>query len=747
MNSTIRPTAFLLSDCLVALLQYSGHHISSESLSSVMSEDDDFDTSVTKLIRACREHKVEVTDKSHWLESSSLSALTHQESILLAGPVVSSNKDFGEGAETENAFCVLVLTPSASESGVYDVRLVEGTSEIDQRSLSLEELDLKQFSYVLVCEPQSLHQKDRQQVEVATGFSAWLKSEIAFLRPLYRDAIVATALVNLFALVLPLFMMNVYDRVVPNQAIETLWVLASGVCLILASDMLVKFIRVRFIERAGQHLDVVLSSKLFARMLDTRAEYLPDRVGAIVGQVRDFDFIKQFVASATLVALVEIPFILIFLLVIYFIAGSVVLAPLLAILFLVVYGWAMQLSMRRALSDVQQASDEKTAVLVESLTTLETVQAFNVSGRQRNLWEAAVYRMARASNILKFKSGSITIVASSSVQLTLIAIVIMGVYQIESQALTLGGLIAVVLLGGRALAPMAQIAHLLVQFHHAASAKNALDVLCSHPADHDPQVRYHSLKEKELDVSFRRFSYVYPNGYEALKDINLDIQYGERVGIIGRIGSGKSSMMRALLGFGESVNGSLRLGGVELGRIDKKELRQRIAYVSQDVELFSGSLRENICLRNPLVEQARLEKCVAMAGLQEFVNAQAQGLDVRLGERGKGLSGGQKQCVSIARALVADADIFLFDELTSAMDNQTELQVMQAIEPALAGKTLILSTHRASLLNLVDRIIVIDEGKVIADGKKSDVLEALRKGLIKPVESKERQSPIKDGES
>jgi len=562
-------------------------------------------------------------------------------------------------------------------------------------------------------------------------FSSWLFTEFWALKSVYRDILLAAIFVNLFALASPLFVMNVYDRVVPNQAIETLWVLAIGVGIVFVFDLLIKLIRHYFIESAGAHLDSVLSSRLFQHVLNLRVDEFPESTGAFASQIRDFDSIKQFFTASTLMALVDLPFSIMFLLVIFYVGGTVASIPLIASFIIVVYGFLVHFPLHAAIEKTQLAAAEKNAVVVESLHGIETVKAFNASARQQGIWEQNQGLLVRAGFTARRLADSISMVSGFIIQLTVVLVVVMGVYQIAEQQMSLGALIACVMLSGRALAPMVQLATLAAQYYQAKTALKALDNLSEKAVEYCESSQYLHVNDWQSEIEAKNLNFSYDQNLPVLNDINLTIQYGEKVAIIGRIGSGKSSLMRLLLGLGRPSRGQLRIGGIDISHLDPRELRAHLAYVPQEIILLRGTLRENILLKSPNASQEDLINAAKISGLYELVQMHPMGFDLPIGEQGKGLSGGQRQSVAIARAVIAQPEILVFDELTSAMDNQSEQQVIENIKQFSRDRTLILSTHRTTLLSLVDRVIVMDEGRIIADGAKEKVIDALKRGLIK----------------
>ena len=565
----------------------------------------------------------------------------------------------------------------------------------------------------------------------AATFSSWLIKELYRMRSIYRDVLLSAMFVNLFAIASPLFVMNVYDRVVPNQAIETLWVLASGVCLVFIFDLIIKLLRHYFIELTGKRIDLILSSRLFKQVMSLRAEAFPQSTGAFASQLRDFDSIKQFFTAATLTALVDLPFSVIFFLVIYYVGGDMVLAPLFAGACVVFYGVLVHFPLKRAIKKMQLAGAQKNSVVIESLSGIETLKAFNAEGRQQQLWEQSLNSFAFVSMTARRIADSISIVSGFIIQLAVVAVVIMGVYQIEAQLMSLGAMIACVLLSSRALAPMVQIANLLAQYYQAKTALSALDEICSRPIEHENNQQYLEMEACAGNIEIRDLTFAYSEKQPVLRALNIRLKPGERLAIIGKIGSGKSSLMRLLMGLGRPNEGQMVIDGIDIEHINPADLRDHVGYVPQEITLFKGTLRENILLKSPFAGQQELIQATKIAGLYDFVQKHSMGFDLPVGEQGKGLSGGQRQSVAIARAVIGNPRILLFDELTSAMDNQTEQAVIESIKAFSTDKTMIISTHRASLLALVDRIIVLDDGRVIADGPKVTVLDALKRGLIK----------------
>lgn len=561
-------------------------------------------------------------------------------------------------------------------------------------------------------------------------FSSWLFEQLFALRKVYRDSLLASLLINIFALASPLFVMNVYDRVVPNQAFETLWVLSSGVIIILLFDITTKLMRHSFIDHSAAQLDGELSNKLFERILSTRMDNVSGSIGGLASQLKDFDAIKQFFTASTMVALIDLPFAALFLFIIFYIGGVVAIAPLAAMAILVLYGLLMHFPLKKLSLELQSAAAEKNAIAVESLSTMETIKAFNAQSRQLSLWGKSLSLMITLSLKSRRYADSIGLVSTFVIQLTVVAVLILGVYQINTQSMSLGALIACVLLSSRALSPMVQLATLISQFHQAKAALQGLNQLSSQAIDVEPDRHYLNAEKCFGKIELRELSCSLGQR-TILNSLSATIQPGEKIALIGKIGAGKSTLLKLLMGFVKPSEGQVLIDDIDLQHLNISQLRSHIAYVPQDIFLFRGSLRENIVLKNTQTSVKELTKAIHIAGLSDFVQAHPMGVDMLIGEQGKGLSGGQKQSVAIARAVINEPSIFLFDELSAAMDNQTEQEVIQNIKELTKDKTVILSTHRSSLLSLVDRIIVMDAGKIVADGPKEKVMDALKRGLIR----------------
>jgi len=553
--------------------------------------------------------------------------------------------------------------------------------------------------------------------------------------PLYRDALSAAALINVFALAMPLFVMNVYDRVVPNQATETLWVLAIGVAIVLIGDLVLRSIRSHFLDLAGNRVDVTLSAYIMQRVLGLKMADRPVSAGSFASNLRSFEQVRDFITSATVTALIDLPFALLFLIVIAWIAWPLVLPPLIGMVVVAVYAWTMQAPLRALTETTYRAGALRNATLIESLVGLETIKSLGAEGVMQRRWEETATHLARTSTRLRLLSNGTLMGAQFVQQLVNVCLVVLGVYLIVDQQLSMGGLIATTFLAGRALAPLGQAAGLMMQFHNAQTSLKSLNEIMGRSVERPDNSGFVSRPALAGDIVFKDVSFKYP-GQEnaALRGVSLHIRAGEKVAILGRVGSGKSTLNKLILGLYQPEAGAVLVDGVDLRQLDPAELRRSIGYVAQDVTLFYGSLRDNLRMGMPLADDAALVRATHIAAMSDFVNTHPRGFDMLVGERGDTLSGGQRQCVGVARAVLGDRSILLLDEPTGAMDHSTEETVRKRLAEHMKDKTVIIVTHRNALLDLVDRLIVIDAGRIVADGPKERVVAALRSGQIEKAE-------------
>lgn len=550
--------------------------------------------------------------------------------------------------------------------------------------------------------------------------------------PIYGEVFAAAVLINLFALASPLFVMNVYDRVVPNLALETLWVLATGVAIVFAFDFLLKVLRAYFVDSAGRVADVRLARTIFAQVLGMRIAARPRFAGAFANNLREFDTLRDVFASATVATLVDLPFVALFVVAIWLIAGPVALVPAVAVPVVVTLGLLLQIPLDRLSRRAFEESARKHAILVETLNSLETVRGVRAEGRMQRAWERYVAAATASANRTRFISSLTVNLTGLAANLVTVGVVILGVYEIAAGRLTVGALVACSILSGRAMAPLGQVAQLVSRLHQARTAYRSIDAVMRLPVERPPEVRFVHRPRLRGAIEFRDVTFTYPDQKQpALSHVSFRIAAGERVGLIGKIGSGKSTIEKLVLDLYQPDGGAVLVDGTDLRQIDPAELRRNIGYVPQDPVLFAGTIRDNITIAQPGVDDATMLRAAALAGVDAFVSRHPTGYDREVGERGRTLSGGQRQAVALARAFLGDPPILLLDEPTSAMDSAGEAALKARLAAELGGRTLLLVTHRGSLLSLVDRLIVLDGGRVVADGPKAEVMRALAAGEVR----------------
>lgn len=625
--------------------------------------------------------------------------------------------------------CILTRMDPGGDSA----SVIQPESGAGETQIPLQQLARDYSGYAIFARPR--HQFDKRAPSLLKVHSRhWFWGTLFNSWRIYRDVLIASLLINLFALATPLFIMNVYDRVVPNNALETLWVLTAGVLLVYCFDLLMRMLRGYFIDVAGKKSDILLSSAIFERIMGIRMEVRPPSVGAFANNLREFESIREFITSATITGLVDLPFIAVFLLVIGYLGGPLVIVPAISIPLVMLYARLIQGALRKAVESTFRASAQKGAMLVESLTGLETIRHLGAESALQRKWEQLTGHIAQWGVRSRLISSSAVNVAVFFQQFAQVSVVVWGVHLIAEGDLSMGGLIAAVILTGRAMAPISQVANLSVRYLQARTALESLDRVMSLPVERDQERAFVSREDLCGDLEFEHVSFSYPGeDQQALSDVSFRLRQGERVAVIGRVGSGKSTLEKLVQGLYTPGAGAVRLGGTDIRQIDPADLRAVIGYVPQDLFLFYGSVRENIVLGAPHTADAEVLRAAEIAGVNEFVAHHPHGFDMQVGERGEHLSGGQRQSVALARALLGNPRFLLLDEPSNSMDNGTEELLKRKLAADIEGKTLLLVTHRASLLDLVDRLIVLESGKVVADGPKQEVLEALRQGKLRGV--------------
>jgi ATP-binding cassette, subfamily C, bacterial LapB len=544
----------------------------------------------------------------------------------------------------------------------------------------------------------------------------------------YVHVAIAAFTVNVLALATPLFMMNVYDRVVPNGAIPSLLALAIGLGLAIVFDFILRTVRARIIDMTGKKLDVALAADIFEHVLSIKMAKRPVSVGVLANQMRDFDSVREFFTSGTVVSATDLLFALLFVAVLFMIAGPLAWIPLVILPVMIVTGLILQRPLNRAFKRLQAESGARHGVLVESLSSIETVRAVGAETRMQRTWERSVGATARSSEDVQFWSTMSLTLAGTAQQFTSLLMVVAGVFLILDGQITMGALIAANMLAGRVLAPISGIAAVITRATQTFVSLRAIDKLMALERERPPSRIYLARHIDRGSIVFENVQFKYPGTTtQALYKISFSIAPGERVGIIGRVGSGKTTVGRLLTGLYEPDEGNILVEDVDLRQYDPADLRRGIGFVLQDTDLFFGKLRDNIKLGLPAATDGQILEAARLAGVEQFAALHPLGYDLPIAEGGRSLSGGQKQAIGLARALIRKPQILFLDEPTAHFDMRSEGEFLDRLKALAATEmTIIVSTHRLSLLSIVDRLLVFEKGLLIADGPRDDILARLQ---------------------
>ncbi len=556
----------------------------------------------------------------------------------------------------------------------------------------------------------------------------WLMVPIRRNWSTYGKVALAAVLINLLGLASALFTMTVYDRVVPNAAYGSLLALSIGLGVIIVFDFILKLLRSYFVDYAGARIDQDVGEDVFDRLLSMRLELRKGSTGQLTGMMRELETIRDFFASATLIAVVDVPFILITLTVVAIIGGWVALVPALMIPLVIGVGLAAQPALERVAANTLGQGLLKQSVLFEAVGSIEHVKVSGADRMLKRRWAGAVQEHARSNMRQRLISSIGTTFAGTAGTLSYAGVVVVGVFAVAANNLTLGGLIACSILAGRAIAPLAQISQLVGRITATRTAYRQVRILMEKPLE-GPASEPIRLGSTKGAIELRNVSFTYPGASApALDKVSLRIEPGQHVALLGRVGSGKSTVARMILGLYPPQEGMVLVDGIDIAQFDPASLRAKIGSVLQEPALFSGSIRENIVLERPNVDDDEMLRAARVSGADLFVSNIANGYDLKLVDRGDGLSGGQRQSVAIARALAGRPPIMVMDEPSSAMDAQSEGDLIARLDGELQGRTMVVVTHRQPLLRLVDRIVIMEHGKVVADGPRDEILAKLNHG-------------------
>ena len=555
----------------------------------------------------------------------------------------------------------------------------------------------------------------------------WFWSEVWKVRREFWPVLLAALIVNLLAFAMPLFTMNVYDRVIPNKAAATLWVLALGVLLALTFDFTLRVARGRLIDEVGRRLDAKLSQKLFEKVMNLPMSDRQGSTGALARRVSDYEMVRDFFASTTVVLAVDLTFLFLFLGFITLVGGWLVLVPLFGIAVMLIAGVSLQRQMGKVALDAQADSSLQHSVLIESISGAETLKAARAEGQMLGRWRRYASMSAATSERMRKLSAVAVNLASISQQSISVGLLIGGFYRFQAGEMTMGAIIAIIMISGRSLQPVGLLAFLITRGKQAFATLTSLQRMME--AQDERQTGMLSIvpEIRAGHIEFRNVSFRYPNASrDALDGIDLKINPGERIGIIGRVASGKSTLGRVVCGLYAPTGGEMLVDGLDSRQYHPHQLREAFRFVSQDADVFSGTVRDNLMLGAAQADDQQLVDAVVRSGADIFLSRDAAGFDLPVGERGSRLSGGQRSLLVLARALVSPSKLLFLDEPTGSMDTQTELYFIEHLKTALAkDQALVVATHRHNMLSILDRLIVIDGGKILADGPRDQILKHL----------------------
>lgn len=615
--------------------------------------------------------------------------------------------------------CILL----AREGGYANVIFPETGEGADR--VPLKKLEEMYAGYAILVRPGFKYRVEKDE-KLLDRKGSWFWGTMWQFWPTYVQVLIAAFLINSFALASPLFIMNVYDRVVPNRAMETLWVLAIGVVTVIGFDLLLKTLRAYFVDNAGKRADVLLSSRIFEQVLNLQVKARPASAGAFANHLREFETLRDFFTSVTVTALVDLPFLAIFLAIIYVIGGPLFIVPAVAIPFVLLVGLALQWPMQRAVAKTSEEAAQKHGVIIETISALDTVKSMGIEGHMQKEWERFVGKTAETSVAARFFAGLGINLSAAAMQLVTVAVVVYGVHLMgePNSTMTVGALIACTILTGRTMAPLGQIAGLLTRLNQAMVALKGLNNIMSLPTERGAEKRQLSRPNIQGDIEFKDVTFKYPGSdLPALNNVSFKIRAGEKVGIIGPVGSGKTTISRLLINLYEPDEGAILIDGTDIRQIDPSDIRRSIGSVMQDITLFKATVRQNITLGHPQADDEMILNAARLSGVHDFISRHPHGYDLQVGEKGATMSGGQRQAIGLARAFLPNPPILMLDEPTSAMDLNSERRLIMRMKDYIADKTVILVTHRTSLFSLVDRIIVLGNGRIAADGPRDKILK------------------------
>ena len=614
---------------------------------------------------------------------------------------------------------VILLTGEFSKRGL--IFALQPTKSHTLMEVDNKELGKWDGARVIRLQPPLRTQKNTDNSRGRHGH--WFWGPLIAARVLYIQVLLAALLTNVFALAASLFSMIVYDRVMPNGAYETLLALLTGIALVFASDFIIRMLRSYFLDVAGARADMVIADTLFEQLIDVELSSRTRSTGATISVMREFEALRDFLTSATLTILIDIPFSVIFLFVIASVSGPLVLVPLGVAPLVILASVAVQPSLKKLVKVSQEDAQTKNAILVETLAGLETVKALGMGAIMRRRWQDAVSHQASIGLQTRMLGQIAGNVANLAGQIVWVGVVTYGFFLVQAGQIGTGAIVAASMLAGRVISPLAQLAQLLTRLNQSLASYHNLSELMHQAREHKPRDANMDFGRLKGGIEFQNVSFRYPGQTKGgLEDVSFRIESGERVAFAGPVGSGKSTITKLILGLYQPDKGRILLDGIDIRQFDPADIRSCIGAVMQDIWLFSGTVKENIAVGSERPSDIEVVDAAQISCAHDFIATHPDGYGFKLKERGEGLSGGQRQSIAIARALVGNPPILILDEATSAFDVNTERDLMNRLLSRLQGKSLIVVTHRASLFGLVNRIIVVQEGRIVAQGPKEEVL-------------------------
>ena len=694
-----------LLECLLFLSKYHKRISSADSLVTGLAIHDSYMTP-DMFIRSAK--RIDLIAKPVKRKLSDIS--------LLAMPVVLILKD--------NKACILTdLNPTYKSASVIMPQVSTGETKI-----SYENLEAIYTGNIFIIKPAYNFEKRLDKDLAIKDNKKWFWSTMKKNMYIYWLVIVAAILINLFVVATPLYIMNVYDRVLPNKAVDTLWVLLTGITLVLFFDFILKLLRAHFIEQAGKRADIRMSTKIFDQLLNIKLDEKPASTGMFVSRLQSFESVREFFTTATVTAIVDLPFIILFVFVIFYIGGPLGIISLITIVIALFFSLFMQKPIKETILKSAKEDQIKQTTLTETVTGLEIIKSVRAQNRMKTHWDRSISQTSFYNNKSHYLAQVVTYFVGFISQFSSIAIVAGGVMLASQGLITMGGIIASMMLNGRVIGPVSQIVGMIVRFDRTMLSLNNIDEIMNMSVEREFEKHYLSRPDLNGDIIFKDISFSYKEQkFEVLQNINLHIKQGEKVGIIGKIGSGKSTIAKLLMNLYSPIKGSILIDNTDINHIDPVDLRKSIGCVPQEPFLFMGSIKDNITIGEQYATDEEVLRVAKIAGVHEFLGKHEAGYDLIIGERGEGLSGGEKQAVTLARAILSNPNILILDEPTNMMDDLSEDHFKSNLAKTIENKTVIIITHRPSVLSLVDRLIVIDNGKIIADGHKNEVISAFSK--------------------